>query len=82
MSHFTNIYVLDYVKHSNAIDKGWLFEYVGSKKKVPTFKVIDYKAPKDSYKAHLFVHKQEDYKKDEVTLTITFVRDRLVYEGH
>lgn len=75
-------YELDYMKHSNVMDKGWLFEYVGSKKKVPTFEVTDSKAPKDPYKAHLFVHKHEDYKRGEVTLTITFVEKRLVYEGH
>ena len=75
-------YELDYMKYSNVMDKGWLFEYVGFKKKVPTFEVTDSKAPKDPYKAHLFVHKHEDYKRGEVTLTITFVKDRLVYEGH
>lgn len=75
-------YELNYMKHSNAMDKGWLFEYVGSKKKVPTFEVTDSRAPKDPYKAHLFVHKHEDYRRGEVTLTITFVEKRLVYEGH
>ena len=79
---FIKDYELDYMKYSNAMDKGWLFEYIGSKKMVPTFEVRDSKAPNDPYKAHLFVHKHENYKNGVVTLTITFVKDRLVYEGH
>ena len=73
-------YSLDYMKYSNVMEYGWLFEYTGDKKKVPTFEVNNSETPKEPYKAHLFIRKVENYKNGKVTLSITFVEKRLIYE--
>lgn len=68
------------MKYSNVMEYGWLFEYTGDKKKVPTFEVNNSETPKEPYKAHLFIRKVENYKNGKVTLSITFVEKRLIYE--
>lgn len=54
----------------------WVFNYIGSKKHVPTFKTVE----NDPYDAHVYIAKDSNYKTGVTDLTI-WIAPRLTYGG-